>query len=85
MSTTELSLNQREFKVLKLVASAKPSITLADLAKAAFPGKGVASATKGSSWTRNSLRKLRDHKLILQVGRGRYGISKRGQAALASA
>src|SRR5690348_844653 len=67
-----MELNEKEKKVLKAFPVTGEPIALDELARAAFPGVGVKSSTRGNSWARNSLRKLVRHKTVKQVGRGLY-------------
>ena len=71
-------LNQKEARVLKALEDGLP-VSIGDIARVAFPGKGVSSKTKGNSWVRNSLRKLLKLKLVSSKGKrsGLYLLAKK--------
>lgn len=80
MRKSSVELNTKELEVLRNFPSPKNGedlgapISLADLARDAFPKKGTSPTTKGNSWVRNSMRKLLRLKLVKHGGRksGKY-------------
>jgi len=74
-------LNAKEVKVLEALASVRGSMTLAELAKAAFPRLAKA---RGNSWVRNSLRRLVRAAWVVKVEPGVYKVSPKGRSGLPS-
>jgi len=78
MSAVLKTLNTKEMAVYRAFPSSSEGsngeeVSIADLAKAAFPKKGTAPQTKGNSWVRNSVRKLLRLGLVAYKG-GKSGI-----------
>src|SRR6478752_5043545 len=71
----KIELNDKEKKVLAKFPKNGEPVTIAELAKAAFPSMGVKASTRGNSWVRNSLRKPIRAKMVKQVGRGLYAMN----------
>jgi hypothetical protein len=66
---TEIVFNDNEKSILRVLGSATGSLSLAELAAAAFP---ALDATKAHSWTRNSVRKPLKHGVLERAGKGAY-------------
>lgn len=76
-------LNVKEGRVLsQFVKPGRPTPkTIAELAKACWPGGRGMTAVRANSWVRNSLRRLVVAALVEQVERGTYQITDLGREA----
>ena len=77
----QTTLNAKEARVLAaFLRRGRPTPrTIADLAKECWgSGRGMTTA-RATSWVRNSLRKLVDNSILVQVERGTYQITDFGR------
>lgn len=84
-----MTINENELLVLQFAKKHKNGFTLKDLAskfkkKAGKYSKKDASkgTDKAHSWARNSIRRPVRAKLLKQVGRGEYALTKLGRSSL---
>ncbi len=68
-----LELNEKESKLLSTMKASNGPVTIADAANECWGDK---SKEQAQSWVRNCLRKLVTLKLVNQVGRGTYEVSR---------
>ena len=64
-------LNAKEKKVIAAMPVGV-TVRLEDIARKAFKSVGIKSKTRGNSWARNCMRKLRKIGKVKKVGRGLY-------------
>lgn len=64
-------LNPKEALVLKCFPVDEP-ISIKELAKSAFPRRGISAGKQGNWWVRNCMRKLTKMRLAKKIGRGLY-------------
>lgn len=76
----EVTLTKNESRLLQCFAKAPAELHLRAAGEKTFPSL---DAEKAYSWSRNSIRKLVHRQLVVQVGRGTYRITAKGEARAA--